>query len=164
MAQQFTPPTTDDTPRTEADTRGSAALLFSRYARHRRGLNVYKYGDGTYTTADPLHTTAEVAGDVAPVITYYGGHIYTVTDAEAAALAAAGFGANLTAPPNTVDANPPAHTFDPYGADITRVARQLVTAGAAGVAGPNTAPQSGLPGDNSRGYGVLGYGEGAYGL
>jgi hypothetical protein len=119
VAQQFTPPTTDDVPRLEADTRGPAALLFSRYARHRRGVNIYKYADGSYSTVDPVHLSAEVAGDVAPVTTYYGGHIYTVTDTEAAALAAAGFGANLTPGPTTVDANPPSHTFDPRGADIT---------------------------------------------
>lgn len=119
MTWTFTPPTSDDTPRLEANTRGPAARLFSFFPAHRRGLNLYKYATGAYSQDDPINTSAELSTDVAPTITYYGGHVYTVSDAEAAALTAAGYGANLHALPNTVDANPPPHTFDARGADIT---------------------------------------------
>jgi hypothetical protein len=135
MSQTFTPPTFDEQPRLEVTSRGSAARLFSYYPVHRVGRNIYKYADGTYTTVDPT-------GDLAPVVTYYGGHIYTVDDVEAAALAAAGFGANLSPGPNTVDVNPPARTFDPLGADISAGARF----------------------NDWRGYGISAYGEGEYGV
>ena len=118
----FTPPVLNRVPAVLPDTRGLALLLYRHVAPLAQGLNVYKYADGTYVVdRDPEHTTAEFAIDTAPVITYYGGHVYQVTDAEAAELSAAGFGAFLSASivdPNLT--NPPAGFGSPpsfYGGD-----------------------------------------------
>lgn len=54
-------------------------------------VNVFKLKDGTYTeTMGGTDFWSQV--DTA----YYGGHTYTVSAAEAIALTAAGYGANLT--------------------------------------------------------------------
>lgn len=51
--------------------------------------NVFKLTNGTYTEQQPTDPTTIA-------ITYYGGHEYPVTAAEAAALTAAGYGANIS--------------------------------------------------------------------
>ena len=92
----FKPPTDDflsladidvDVMRTTAGRR--AFNLFRHYDNLPRGRNVYKMIDGTYRESDP--------SDWATVATaYYGGHEYTVTDAEAADLTANGYWAYIS--------------------------------------------------------------------
>ena len=54
-----------------------------------RGRNVYKLTNSSFTENQP--------GDMSTVaITYHGGHVHTITAAEAADLTAAGYGANIT--------------------------------------------------------------------
>lgn len=51
----------------------------------KRGRNVYKLTDGTFTESDPF--------DVSLIaITYHGGHVHTVTGQEEADLIAGGYG------------------------------------------------------------------------
>lgn len=87
----FVPPVVSQVPRVLADSRGVEFALMRYYPPHGEGQNVYVYADGTVTQTAPAHTTAELSSDVAPVTTYYGGHVYTVTSAEAALLNAAGY-------------------------------------------------------------------------
>ena len=87
----FATPLVYDVPTVDADARGVAYRLRRFYGPNARGVNVYVYADGTVTQNDPIHTTAELATDVAPVTTYYGGHVYTITAAAAAVLCAAGY-------------------------------------------------------------------------
>lgn len=63
--------------------------LLTHYSGLPRGRNVYKLDDGTYTENEPndLQTVT---------ITYLGGHVHEVSDTEAAALTAAGYGANIS--------------------------------------------------------------------
>lgn len=92
----FTPPTDnflnlsdfEITMFTGDDDRLSHRLL-THFAALPRGRNVYKLDDGTYTENEPNDTETVT-------ITYLGGHIYTVTDSEAASLTAAGYGANIS--------------------------------------------------------------------
>lgn len=63
-----------------------ATMLFRHYKSRARGPNLWKLVDGTYTYNQPYPLDETTIS-----ITYYGGHIYEVTDAEAAALTAAGF-------------------------------------------------------------------------
>lgn len=103
MPQTFTPPTLERVPSVLPDTRGVQFALFRYVHPVAQGLNVWKMPDGSYlldqqpqqlSNPDPVNHANDA---VTPVITYYGGHTYQVTDAEAAALTAAGFGANLSA-------------------------------------------------------------------
>ena len=87
----FQPPVVYDVPTTLPDSRGPGARARRFYGPNARGVNVYVYADGTVTTEQPIHTSAELASDVAPVTTYYGGHVYSVTAAQAAVLNAAGY-------------------------------------------------------------------------
>lgn len=64
------------------------AKLFRFLNPTARGLNVYLKTDGTYTTTQPDFDEVEKV--------YYGGHIIYITDAEAASLTAAGYGAYIT--------------------------------------------------------------------
>ena len=115
MTQTFTPPVTRRLPSVLPDTRGVALALF----RHVRGVDqavtVWKMPDGSYRTdqqpqqlsnPDPLRHDNDAE---TPVFTYYGGHTYQVSDAEAALLSAAGFSANLSAA--LPDPNPGNPTF-----------------------------------------------------
>lgn len=54
-----------------------------------RGRNVYKLVDSTYVENEPFDMAAVT-------ISYLGGHTHTVTEAEAASLTAAGYGAYIT--------------------------------------------------------------------
>lgn len=92
----FTPPTDDfhnlsdfdvDTPNTPSVRR--AYNLLRHYKSLPRGRNVYKLNDNTYTENEPSDWSTIS-------LTYYGGHVYDITTAEAAALTAAGYGANIT--------------------------------------------------------------------
>ena len=80
----FKPPTVDQPPL--GDNR-----LFFRYSL-TRGESVLKRQDGTfYTKQYPSQVEMEAAA-----IAYLGGHEYQITQAEADALTAAGYGANIT--------------------------------------------------------------------
>ena len=79
MVPTFTPPVRDDLPY------GGRHPLW-RFYLGRRGASVLKT-DGVYTTVDFPTDTQVSSADVA----YLGGHTYTISDAEAAALTAAGY-------------------------------------------------------------------------
>lgn len=85
----FTPPT-DELVRWADPFDTSIEHRLFRYLRPgERGRNVFKLLDNSYTENQP--------GDMATVaITYYGGHVHTVSDAEAASLTAAGYGSYIT--------------------------------------------------------------------
>ena len=93
----FTPPVSDRTPTLAEDyvyiEPGGEDLtrlgvrLFSHFKQRAQGHNVWKKTDGTYTETQPL--PSEIA------LTYLGGHSHPVTDAEAAALTAAGYGDHI---------------------------------------------------------------------
>lgn len=81
----FTPPTYWDRPSTGVRLIDIAVKIY-------HGYTVLKAKDGsysqvTYPTSDDLAAAAAA---------YLGGHVYPVSDAEAAALTAAGYGAYLT--------------------------------------------------------------------
>lgn len=95
----FRPPTDDFVRQTQhEDNRRGFILsaeqrLANRLAYHRpptpRGRNVYLLTNGTFTENQP--------SDMATVSkTYHGGHDNVVTDAEAAALTSAGYGAYIS--------------------------------------------------------------------
>ena len=85
----FTPPTDElvvwaDPYKTSIEHR-----LFRFLHPGDRGRNVFKLTNNSYTENQP--------GDMSTVaITYHGGHVHTISAAEAAALTAAGYGANIT--------------------------------------------------------------------
>ena len=92
----FTPPTDNwlhlsdfdvDTPNTE-ETRISYSLL-RHFQAMPRGRNVYRLANGTFTENEPADMTLVTA-------TYWGGHNNEITDIEAAALTAAGYGAYIS--------------------------------------------------------------------
>lgn len=102
MSRTFSPPTLDRTPAVLPDTRGVQYALWRHVRPMAQGLNLFKMSDGTYlldqqpsnlSNPDPVRADWDVN---VPVFTYYGGHIYTISDAEAAALTAAGYGAYVT--------------------------------------------------------------------
>ncbi len=63
--------------------------LFRYLHPMERGRNVYKLTDDSYTENQP--------GDMSTVaFTYHGGHVHTVSNAEAASLTAAGYGSYIT--------------------------------------------------------------------
>lgn len=80
----FVPPTVADRGR---DQRAIGVVKY--WPPYDRGKNVYKLNDGTYTETQPSDMTTVA-------IEYLGAHVHTVTVAEAAALTAAGYGANIT--------------------------------------------------------------------
>lgn len=65
--------------------------LMGRYRGSLRAPNVFKLVNGTYTTSQPW----EAIPGTLIAFTYLGSHTYPVTDAEATALTAAGFGAGV---------------------------------------------------------------------
>lgn len=92
----FTPPIVYDVPTTLPDDRGVAWRHRRYYGPNARGVNVYVYADGTVSQDNPAHLTSELASDVSPTTTYYGGHVYLISAAQAAVLTTAGYGANIT--------------------------------------------------------------------
>lgn len=89
----FTPPTRAGRP-LWTKRNGPAFALFRHYAPQEEGINVYVLADGTVTTDDGVAGEAQQARTVSR--TYHGGHIHTITSAEAAVLTSAGYGANIT--------------------------------------------------------------------
>lgn len=107
MSHSFTPPTEDSVPAVYLGRDSYRPVpvlsqrLFRHYPQRTAGVNIYKLVDGSYTTTQPYpYIDASVQpgqpGDTTVLITYLGGHSYEVSDAEAAALTAAGYGANIT--------------------------------------------------------------------
>jgi hypothetical protein len=89
MSYVFTPPTAPARPLHTNNPQHPAWSLFRHYRPHEAGANVWIV-EGVVTTRQP-------AGDLATDDReFLGSHIYTVTDAEAALLTAAGYGTNLT--------------------------------------------------------------------
>jgi hypothetical protein len=85
----FTPPTVPNRSLSDDD------LLWRFFQAPDRGLNVWKYTDGTYETTDAWPFTTDGVGKVV-AIAYYGGHSYPISAGEAASLTAAGYGAYIT--------------------------------------------------------------------
>ena len=121
MPSTFTPPTAQRTPAVLPSTRGVQYLLYRHVRPLEQGLNLWKMPDGSYlldqqprhlSNPDPVNHADDAN---TPVLTYYGGHIYQVSDAEAAALTAAGYGAYLSAPlPDPNPGNPLFGAVPPY--------------------------------------------------
>lgn len=91
----FTPPTRLEVPTTLPGNH-PGNVLFRHFGPRRRGVNVFVY-------EGPQVTETERDG-VVPEHTYHGGHIHLISDAEAAVLAAAGYGDNITNPISGGDA------------------------------------------------------------
>lgn len=85
----FQPFVAFDVPRLPADYDGPAKWIMRHYSPLPRGRNVYLLTDGTVTETQPWDQ-ATIAK------TYFGGHIETITAAEAAVLTAAGYGSQIT--------------------------------------------------------------------
>lgn len=85
---QFVPPVDYIGP-TTLPTPHPGNALFRHYGGRPVGRNVWKLKDGTFTEIDPMDP------DVVDVL-YHGAHVHTVSDAEAAALTAAGYGDCIT--------------------------------------------------------------------
>ncbi len=79
----FRPPTVREGP-------AGPGPLFGRY-KLNRGITILKNGTAYTQWRNPTPDTLAAA-----TIAYRGGYVYTVTDAEATALTAAGYGAYLT--------------------------------------------------------------------
>jgi hypothetical protein len=63
--------------------------LLRHYQALPKGRNIFLLSSGTYTENEP--------SDMSTVITtYYGGHVYEITDSEAASLTAAGYGSYIS--------------------------------------------------------------------
>lgn len=84
----FTPPTDNFVVYADPFDTSVEHRLFRFKHPTARGRNVFKLTDNSYVQDQP--------GDSATIkITYHGGHSHTVDATEAAALIAAGFGANV---------------------------------------------------------------------
>jgi hypothetical protein len=82
----FQAPTTDRVPPILPSTRGPAHSLFRHFKNRAGGRSVLKIA-GVYSTVDsPSQDTIDTATEV-----YLGGRVYTVTQAVADALTAAGY-------------------------------------------------------------------------
>jgi len=83
----FSPPAVYDVPRVTVDSVDPGRQLFKRYSALPRGRSVLHMRDGTFIELDNP-TGDQIA---AALFAYIGGHIYDITDAEAALLVAAGY-------------------------------------------------------------------------
>lgn len=83
----FTPPFVLDNSPLLPNTRGPAFFLFRHYKNRARGRTVIKK-NGVYSTVDAAAVPDQLA---TADIVYLGGHIYEVTESEAADLVAAGY-------------------------------------------------------------------------
>lgn len=99
----FTPPVVYDMGPINPETTGNQRRLFGNYSPHARGLNIWKLPNGSYSQDQPypLVTPQDAQDGILPqgqaiavtyLLVYYGGHSYVVTEAEKAALVAAGYG------------------------------------------------------------------------
>lgn len=83
--------------------------LMRHYGTQAEGVNVYLLRSGVVTTEDPIDWDT-----VAHAL--WGAHYEPITDAEAALLTAAGYGAYIDATPPP--ASPPVGFVDPFGGDF----------------------------------------------
>lgn len=88
----FQPPTVNATPVAPPGTRGLEARLFRHYRPLKKGVSVLQRQDGTWYLKE-YPTQEEID---ASLHHFLGGHVYTITDALAAELDAAGFGALIS--------------------------------------------------------------------
>lgn len=96
MAKLFSTPVVYDVPRVLPGTRGVARRAGRWMNPLPRGRSVVRIS-GTYTTVDnPTSGQLEAAGNRDGIDFFLGGHIYTISDAVAAALTAAGYGPYIT--------------------------------------------------------------------
>jgi len=93
----FTPPIRSYDPPIAADTPEwqKKPAIWNRSGLIPRGVNVFKLTDGTYTEQQPFTNAPFTSGWELVAFVYYGGHSYEISDAEAALLIAAGYGANI---------------------------------------------------------------------
>lgn len=85
----FTPPTSNDVGLVAPATQQDPATRLGRHlAPIPRGRNVYLLTNGTFTEEQPVD-------DATVAKTYHGGHVHDITEAEAAALTAAGYAAYI---------------------------------------------------------------------
>lgn len=91
----FTPPLSYDMLSVLPETHGVQRQLFRYYAGNPRGLSVVKVA-GHYTTVDTPYADILVGKDGTDW--FLGGHVYTVTQAVADALAADGYGTTPSPP------------------------------------------------------------------
>jgi hypothetical protein len=84
----FTPPLKDGEPR-HTKGRHPGDMLMRHYRSHPTGTNVWKVVGDIYTERQPDDPDTVL-------VLYYGGHVHEVSDDEAAALTAAGYGAYIT--------------------------------------------------------------------
>lgn len=87
----FRPPVVYTLPRVLPTTRGPERSHFRHYSPLPVGQSVLKLNGVYQTIQNPTANQCEAATEV-----YLGGHKYEVNDTIAAALTAAGYGANLT--------------------------------------------------------------------
>ena len=85
MPYTFLPPTLTERPDT-------GVRLIDAFMKMKRGVSVLKSPGGVYTQAT-YPTTDDIRN---AAVFYQGGHVYTVSDAEAALLTSAGYATNLT--------------------------------------------------------------------
>jgi hypothetical protein len=99
----FTCPTIADVPRVLPESRGPGMLLMRHYRNLSRGRSVLKVA-GHYTTVDVPTTDQLVAAGQEGTGYFLGGHVYSVTDTVATALAADGYStsADLVVPSDTL--------------------------------------------------------------
>lgn len=82
----FQPPTADLVPPFPPTTTGPARRLFAHYKARARGQSVLRTAGVYATVVTPSQTQIDSATEY-----YAGGHVYTVTQAVADALTAAGY-------------------------------------------------------------------------
>jgi hypothetical protein len=97
----FSPPVLNDSPRVLSGTGGVERRLFRYFGPNPRGLAVVKVS-GHYTTVDDPYQGILIGADGTDW--FLGGHIYTVSAAVAAGLAADGY-------TTTADPTPPARNL-----------------------------------------------------
>lgn len=87
----FQPPTVNDLPTILPETRGIQYRSWRHYGGNPAGVSVVKV-NGVYTTIrTPTSTQLDAAGGRDGIDFFLGGHVYTVTQAVADALTAAGY-------------------------------------------------------------------------
>lgn len=88
----FTPPTVNATPLAPPGTGGVAARLFRHYRALKKGVTVIQRQDGIFYLKEyPTQEELDAA-----LLYYLGGHVYTISQAEADDLTAAGYGSLIS--------------------------------------------------------------------
>lgn len=84
----FSPPAQDSFAWANYRDKSAEHQLFGYVRKGSRAQNLFYLTNGTFTNVDPLNPNL-----VDKV--YYGGHIYEITEEEAAILTAGGYGSNI---------------------------------------------------------------------